>query len=155
MKVSKKRTAIATELRNAAHVILERWGYAAQTMSNGRPLLHHEARLLGCTLRQRSLSADREVLNVSSDSVNYMNVHWGKSGGVYATRFVPGPWEQMIRDMATTIDPNWPKWAGLCFIDFEALMVTEEDIARHTRLAEEDFARHFPLMDIFGEPAPS
>lgn len=140
MKVSKKRTLIAAELRNAAHVILETQGYAAHTMSKGKMIPHHEAKVLDSTLRRVELPRGEQLLNISSGVGNYLNVQWGKSGGVHATRFIPGPWEQTIRDAATAIDPDWPLWAGLTFIDFDALKVTDGDIQRRLDAAEATIA---------------
>jgi len=105
--------------------ILERHGYSARTMSKGKALPHREAKVLGYTLKRIDLADGEHVLNISSEAGNYLNVQWRKSGGVHATRFVPGPWEQTIRDLATAIDPDWPVRAGLSFIDFDALKVPE------------------------------
>jgi hypothetical protein len=77
------------------------------------------------TLKRIDLADGEHVLNISSEAGNYLNVQWRKSGGVHATRFVPGPWEQTIRDLATAIDPDWRVRAGLSFIDFDALKVPE------------------------------
>jgi hypothetical protein len=100
-------------------------------MSKGKAIPHREAKVLGFTLRRVELASGERVLNISSGAGNHLNVQWGGRGVTHVTRFIPGPWEQTIRDMATAIDPDWPLWVGRSLIDWTSFLVTEEDIQRH------------------------
>jgi hypothetical protein len=99
-------------------------------------------------LRHFDLFNGEHALSISANTRYFVGAHWNELGSFQTTRFVPGWWEEAIRDAATAIDPNWPAWAGLCFINFEALKVPYFDPQqwKSSLLKAAEFFNHDPAV---------
>jgi hypothetical protein len=101
MKVSKKRTAMAIELRDVAMRLVKQARSTVFGMSHGSVIQHQEVTFSGgkaTYLEGRPGDGFDHYLHVRAHtSGSVMNIYWGEDGYLHVTRFVPGEWEQQLR----------------------------------------------------------
>jgi hypothetical protein len=101
MKVSKKRTAIAIELRDIGMRLVKEARTTVLGMSQGRVIQHQKATFAGgkaIYLEGRPGDGFDHYLHVRAHTLgSVMNIYWGDDGYLHVSRFVPGEWEQQLR----------------------------------------------------------